>query len=253
MKILLSPAKSLDLESKYPSENSSKLLFEEESNTLNNRLTELNRSEIKDLMSISAKLANLNMNRYEAKKSKDHSDDRPAIFMFNGDVYDGFDVATLSKEHFETLQNSVRILSGMYGILRPFDVMSPYRLEMGTKLNINDSSNLYEFWKEKLTNQLNLELNKNEFIVNLASQEYFKVINTSAIKSEIISPVFKDFKNGKYKVISFYAKKARGLMARYLVSEEIKSKAELLNFNLDGYTYNAAETKSEFAPVFTRE
>ncbi len=252
MKILLSPAKSLDLESSYSNKYSTELLFREESDLLNDKLAEFNRSQLCDLMSISEKLATLNLNRYSAKKANDNSQDRPAIFMFNGDVYDGLNINSISEKHYESLQNSIRILSGMYGVLRPFDVMSPYRLEMGTKLKVNDSNNLYEFWQSKLTDYLNSELSNDEIVVNLASQEYFKAINRKQLKSEVISPVFKDFKNGKYKVISFYAKKARGAMAKFLIESDVESLEDIKGFNLEGYQFNPNETKKVNEPVFTR-
>ncbi|QSS97042.1 peroxide stress protein YaaA [Psychroflexus sp. ALD_RP9] len=252
MKILLSPAKSLDLESDYSNKYSTELIFRKESDILNSKLAELNRSQLKDLMSISDKIAALNIDRYAAKKAKDNSNDRPAVFMFNGDVYDGLNINSISENHYKFLQNTIRILSGMYGILRPFDVMSPYRLEMGTKLKINDSNNLYDFWKSKLTGYLNTELSNDEIVINLASQEYFKAINHKQLKSDVISPVFKDFKNGKYKVISFYAKKARGVMAKYLVETEAERLEDIMAFNLEGYQFNPNETQKANEPVFTR-
>ncbi len=253
MKILLSPAKSLELESNYPESPKTSLLFKEESNLLNDKLVELTRQELSQLMSISDQLASLNLDRYAAKYQNDFSKDRPAIFMFNGDVYDGFDINSIHPSNYKPLQDSVRILSGMYGILRPFDVLSPYRLEMGTKLQIDkDTKNLYEFWKTKLTTYLANELKKNELVVNLASQEYFKAIDKKKINNPIISPVFKDEKNGTYKVISFYAKKARGAMARYLVNSEASDFKSIKSFNLEGYSFNASETTIETEPVFTR-
>lgn len=253
MKILLSPAKSLELESNYPESPKTSLLFMEESNLLNDKLVKLNRQELSELMSISDQLASLNLDRYAAKHDNDHSKDRPAIFMFNGDVYDGLDINSIPSSSYDQLQDSIRILSGMYGILRPFDVLSPYRLEMGTKLKINkDTKNLYEFWKAKLTAYLTNELKEDELVINLASQEYFKAIDKKKIQNSIISPVFKDEKNGTYKVISFYAKKARGALAKYLVNSQVSDLEAIKSFNLEGYAFNASETKTETEPVFTR-
>lgn len=252
MKILISPAKSLDLETDYDKRYNSKQQFAEEADQLNNILAEMSKKEISELMSISDKLTALNYDRYQDKKSGKTDDDRAAIFMFDGDVYDGLDIQSFEKDEYDDLQNKLRILSGMYGMLRPFDVISPYRLEMGTKLKVGDHKNLYEFWKEKLTSALQNEMNDDELLVNLASQEYFKAIDKKEFKSRLISPVFKDFKNGKLKVISFYAKKARGQMVNYIIKNKVDDLEGLKGFNIDGYQYSAEETKKESEPVFVR-
>ena len=176
---------------------------------------------------------------------------RAAIYAFNGDVYSGLDPYTLPEEKIDKMQSQIRILSGLYGVLRPLDQIQAYRLEMGTKISIGSNNNLYSFWKNKVTNQLKSELEEGELILNLASKEYFSVIDTSLLSNTIISPEFKDFKNGKLKIISFYAKKARGLMAAWILKNKIKE-GELNNFNSDGY-YFSPEESSENSPVFLRD
>ena len=183
---------------------------------------------------------------------KNNSKEKQAIFAFNGDVYDGIDANTISTSNHEKLQSSLRILSGLYGILKPFDKIKPYRLEMGTKISIDGSKNLYDFWKKNVTDSILKEIKEEEIIVNLASNEYFSVIDSSLIDNKIITPQFKDFKNGKLKIISFYAKKARGLMTRFLIDNDIQSSSDIENFNSSGYTFNQAETADSSSPVFVR-
>ncbi|MGO1751144.1 MAG: peroxide stress protein YaaA [Psychroflexus sp.] len=252
MKILISPAKSLDLETDYDKRYNSKQQFSKEADKLNHILAEMSKKEISELMSISDKLTALNYDRYQDKKSGKTEDDRAAIFMFDGDVYDGLDIQSFKKDEYEDLQEKLRVLSGMYGMLRPFDVISPYRLEMGTKLKVDENKNLYEFWKEKLTSALENEMKEDELLVNLASQEYFKAIDKMKFKSRLISPVFKDFKYGKLKVISFYAKKARGQMVNHIVKNKVDDLDGIKNFNMDGYKFSADETQKETEPVFIR-
>ena len=253
MKIIISPAKSLDFDSKLNSQNVSVPKFLEKTLAINSILKQKSPSDLMKLQSISEKLSDLNWKR-NLEFSRNHNDDnsRPAIFAFNGDVYEGLDVKTLDVKKIDFLQNNLRIISGLYGVLKPLDLIQPYRLEMGTKISINGSSNLYEYWSNDITKFLSDELLSSEFLLNLASNEYFSAIDKSKINSEIISPIFKDFKNGKLKIISFYAKKARGMMVRYVADHAIDSYDNLLSFNYGGYIFNENETTVRNQPVFTR-
>lgn len=253
MKILLSPAKSLDYETLLPTPEHSKPRFLEHAVQINEVLKSKSEADIASLMSISSNLADLNYQRY-ARFTKKHSKQnaRPAIFAFAGDVYSGLEAYTMNSEQIERAQNKIRILSGLYGVLKPLDLLQPYRLEMGTKLAIDDHKNLYEYWKDLITPSLNKEMKKGELLVNLASKEYFKSVDVKKQQGTIISPVFKDFKNGKLKIISFYAKKARGSMARFLVDTDAKSKEDLLGFKEDGYAYSQEHSSKENEPVFIR-
>ena len=253
MKIIISPAKSLNHDKSLPTSDFSLPGFLNESKSINNVLKTKNPKHLKDLMKISDKIAELNWNRNINFKIPFNSDNaRPALFTFDGDVYSGIDAFSLSEDKIKKAQSSLRILSGLYGLLKPLDLMQPYRLEMGTKLPIGSSKNLYEFWKEKITSMLNSELVENELFINLASNEYSSVINKDALKTEMISPVFKDFKNGKLKIISFYAKKARGMMTRFLLDNDIKSANDLKQFDYGGYSYSSNESEITSKLVFTR-
>ena len=236
MNIIISPAKSLDFDSELNSQNVSVPKFLEKTLAINSILKQKSPNDLMKLQSISEKLSDLNWKR-NLEFSRNHNDDnsRPAIFAFNGDVYEGLDVKTLDVKKIDFLQNNLRIISGLYGVLKPLDLIQPYRLEMGTKISINGSSNLYEYWSNDITKFLSDELLSSEFLLNLASNEYFSAIDKSKINSEIISPIFKDFKNGKLKIISFYAKKARGMMVRYVADHLIDSYDNLLSFNYGGY------------------
>ena len=253
MKIIISPAKSLDFDSELNPQNVSVPKFLEKTLAINSILKQKSPSDLMKLQSISEKLSDLNWKR-NLEFSRNHNDDnsRPAIFAFNGDVYEGLDVKTLDVKKIDFLQNNLRIISGLYGVLKPLDLIQPYRLEMGTKISINGSSNLYEYWSNDITKFLSDELLSSEFLLNLASNEYFSAIDKSKINSEIISPIFKDFKNGKLKIISFYAKKARGMMVRYVADHLIDSYDNLLSFNYGGYIFNENETTVRNQPVFTR-
>ncbi|MDR6301509.1 peroxide stress protein YaaA [Mesonia maritima] len=253
MKIVVSPAKSLDQESKIPTQRGTQPQFLEEAIKINRKLSRFSKKEIADLMNISDKLADLNYTRYqdfEEEHNKQNS--RPAMYLFAGDVYTGLSAYSLPTEKLDLMQNSLRILSGMYGVLRPLDLIQPYRLEMGTKLSLGKENDLYEFWKEKITKSLNEELEDGELFINLASNEYFKAVNANKLKAKIISPVFKDFKNGKLKIISFYAKKARGSMARYIVDTNAQTLNDLKGFNYDDYQFSEKYTENENEPVFIR-
>ena len=251
MKILISPAKSLDFENIVETSISSEPIFADQAFKINNTIKNLSAPDLSSLMSISPKLSELNWLRNQDFQKID-SKEKEAIFAFNGDVYDGIDANSINKSNYEKLQNSLRILSGLYGILKPFDKIKAYRLEMGTKISINGSKNLYDFWKENVTNSLIDEINENDIIVNLASNEYFSVIDKSLIPNTIVTPQFKDFKNGKLKIISFYAKKARGLMTRFLIDNDIKSLSDIESFNSSGYMFSQNETTNPLEPVFVR-
>ncbi len=224
MKIVLSPAKSLDFESKLPTTRGTQPQFLETAIKVNKKLSRQSKNDLMELMNISEKLADLNYGRYkdfEEEHTKDNS--RPAIYAFDGDVYSGLDAYTLPTEKLDRLQDTLRILSGLYGVLRPLDLMQPYRLEMGTSIGIDRKENLYKVWQKKVTDSLNKEMEKDELFINLASNEYFKAVDTKKLKADVITPVFKDLKNGKLKVISFFAKKARGAMVRYIIDKEVES------------------------------
>ena len=251
MKILISPAKSLDFENKVETTFNTVPLFNDKAIQVNNSIKDLSAPDLSRLMTISPKLGDLNWIRNQDFQ-KNNSKEKQAIFAFNGDVYDGIDANTISTSNHEKLQSSLRILSGLYGILKPFDKIKPYRLEMGTKISIDGSKNLYDFWKKNVTDSILKEIKEEEIIINLASNEYFSVIDFSLIDNKIITPQFKDFKNGKLKIISFYAKKARGLMTRFLIDNDIQSSSDIENFNSSGYTFNQAETADSSSPVFVR-
>src|SRR5690606_29748301 len=200
MKIVISPAKTLDFESKIPTSRATQPKFLEEAGVINSKLEHKSKKAIGKLMDISDKLAELNYQRYkEFNTPFTKKNARPAVYAFAGDVYIGLDAYTIPSEKLEVLQDSLRILSGMYGLLRPLDLIQPYRLEMGTKLSMNRKKDLYSFWKKTLTESLNNELRENELFINLASVEYFKAIDEKNLKVPVVSPVFKDFKNGELK------------------------------------------------------
>jgi len=253
MKIVISPAKSLDYKSELPLLKTTQPIFLKQAETLNTKMANKSKKAIGELMKISDKLAELNYQRYQDFSlpfTKENA--RPAVYAFSGDVYTGLDAYSLPKAKIETMNNSLRILSGMYGILKPLDLMQAYRLEMGTKLKINQKKNLYEFWGNSVTESLNEELEENELFLNLASQEYFKVIKPANLKVPVISPVFKDYKNGKLKIISFFAKKARGSMVRYILDNKVNNLDEVKGFNTDGYGFSEEFTLNENEPVFVR-
>tara|TARA_B100000508_G_C11397898_1_gene246747 strand:- start:263 stop:904 length:642 start_codon:yes stop_codon:yes gene_type:complete len=210
----------------------------------------MNISEIQDFMEISEKLAHLNFQRFQNWSLPfNKTNSSPAIYSFSGDVYEGLDAYSLEEEDVKFAQRNLLILSGLYGILKPLDLIQPYRLEMGRKLKYESHKNLYSFWNDKISLYLNNI--KDKVIINLASNEYFNVVNKEKISKKIISPIFKDEKNGKFKIISFYAKKARGLMANYIIKNRINDPSQLIKFNINGYTYNK-NLSTDFYPVFTR-
>ncbi|MBY0569685.1 MAG: peroxide stress protein YaaA [Burkholderiaceae bacterium] len=241
MLIVLSPAKSLDFQTPISTNISTvpELLDEaEELVSISRGLSEL---DLIKLMEISPALARLNVDRFRLwTKTPDSNRSRQAIFAFNGDVYEGLNAASLQAHHLTYLQKHVRILSGLYGVLRPMDQLQAYRLEMGTSLMTPRGKNLYQFWGQKVTDLLNGQLRSlnEKVLINLASEEYFKVVKPASLDADIINPVFQDWKNGRYKIISFYAKRARGLMARYCAENAIADPELLKNFNVDGYLYD---------------
>jgi cytoplasmic iron level regulating protein YaaA (DUF328/UPF0246 family) len=252
MKMVISPAKSLNFDFQLPTTKFTTPNFSNEANLINGLLKKKTSKALSELMHLSEKLAQLNWERNQSFNSHESSTKRQAIFTFNGDVYQGLDPYTLSSEKIEQMQNKLRILSGLYGLLRPLDLIQPYRLEMGTNFSIGTHKNLYDFWKDKTTQQLNLEMEEGELFVNLASNEYFSVIDIKKLVAKIVTPQFKDFKNGKLKIISFFAKKARGMMVRHLVDINAKTIEDIKTFNSDGYSYSANETVDPSKPVFTR-
>ncbi len=253
MKIVISPAKSLDLTTALPTEKHTQSLFLEQSTILNKAIKAKKPSDLASLMHISEKLADLNWQRNQDWQLPFTTENaRPAVFMFNGDVYNGLDAYQLSEANIEKMQDKLRILSGLYGLLKPLDLIQPYRLEMGTKFGANGTKNLYEFWKQSIATHLNKELQDQELFVNLASNEYFKAVDKKTLKVPVITPVFKDWKNDKLKIISFYAKKARGTMSRYLIENDVESMDHLKAFNLDGYAFSEEYTVKDNEPVFVR-
>ncbi len=246
MKIVVSPAKSLNFETPLPTEKFTQPTFLEEASKLNGALSRKSKKAIGELMHISDALATLNKERTQQFSTPfTATNARPAVYTFDGDVYQGLDVFTLPEEQIDQLQDSLRILSGMYGVLKPLDLMQAYRLEMGTKLKVGRADNLYKFWGDIITKKLNEELKEDELFINLASNEYFKVVNTKLLKVPVITPIFKDFKNGKLKVISFFAKKARGRMMRYILDTNAQTVSDLLGFDYDDYRYSEEHSNPE--------
>lgn len=253
MKIVISPAKSLDYERPLPTDRATQPVFLEEANRLNAILARKKPAALAKLMDISAELAGLNWQRNQAFTLPFTQENaRPAVYAFNGDVYQGLDAYTLPEASLDLLQDRLRILSGLYGILRPFDLIQPYRLEMGTQLKTGRRKNLYEFWKKPLTAHLNALLEDQELFVNLASNEYFSALDEKQLKVPVISPVFKDWKNDSLKVISFFAKKARGAMVRYLIESKAETLEDIRGFDGLEYSYSREHTLKESQPVFVR-
>jgi cytoplasmic iron level regulating protein YaaA (DUF328/UPF0246 family) len=248
MIFLLSPAKSLDFETLAGDVPSSQPQFVKQSTELIELLRQKSPQEIASLMSLSDALAGLNVARYQAWRPRfTAKNSKPAVLAFNGDVYDGLVAQTLKASELQWLQDHLCILSGLYGVLRPLDRMQAYRLEMGTKLPNEQGKDLYQFWGPSITAHLNerLQADKTPVVVNLASQEYFKVVQTRLLKARVIECVFEDYKAGQYKIISFFAKRARGLMARYAAQHQISTPKQLEKFNLDGYAYASAASQPD--------
>ena len=255
MKIVISPAKNLDYKTDTSSYETTECSFLNESEKLIKKLKKLNPEAISNLMKISPALGELNYDRYQLwERPFDSNLSKQAIFAFNGEVYNGFSAKTLSKEELNTSQNKLRILSGLYGILKPLDNILPYRLEMGTRFATTPKvTNLYKFWGDKLTNHLNQEMNDSseKALINLASNEYFKSLNPKKLDATIYTPIFKDNSNGQYKTIMMYAKKARGMMARFIIENNLNNPEEIKAFDTGGYAFNPQLSK-ENEWVFTR-
>jgi hypothetical protein len=252
MKILLSPAKSLDFERSVPKTAFNHPQYLSKSLEIMDVLKEMKPSELETLMKVSSKLASLNWTRNQNwSNSYDQSQSRQAIFAFTGDVYQGLDVDTLKEEELNYIQKELRILSGLYGMLKPLDYILPYRLEMGTKIEVEDASNLYKFWRPLLTEDLQEQMDNEEFVLNLASNEYSKAIDFKSLNNQVVTPHFKDLKDGKLKMISFYAKKARGMMLKYCAQNKIEEMEDLKGFNSGGYAFDNS-LSDETNLVFTR-
>lgn len=255
MLMLISPAKTLDFETAAITKQSSTPDFLDQSQQLITELRELSPADLSNLMGISDKLALLNFDRYAAWHTPfDGSNAKQALLAFKGDVYTGLDAETFNSKDFKFAQKHLRILSGLYGLLRPLDLIQPYRLEMGTKFANSQGNNLYSFWDDAITSAINTQLknSKSTALLNLASNEYYKSVQPASVNAKIITPVFKDLKNGKYKIISFYAKKARGLMAAYVIKNQITDVVKVKKFKSEGYSYNA-KLSSDRDWVFTRD
>lgn len=255
MLFVISPAKSLDESPVSDELTITQSDFLEQSQLLIEQLKDFGPVDIGNLMGLSDKLSELNYQRFQDWKLPMPDDQaRPAAFLFKGDVYQGLDVRSLDEKQVAYLQKHLGILSGLYGVVKPLDKILPYRLEMGTKLENARGKNLYAFWGERLANWINehLEDSTGKVLVNLASNEYFKAIDRKKLKATIITPQFKDWKNGQYKMISFYAKKARGLMMRFAAVEQVENVEDLKNFDYEGYRF-APELSNETDWVFTRK
>ncbi|WP_369997736.1 peroxide stress protein YaaA [Winogradskyella sp.] len=252
MKLVLSPAKSLDYESKLPTTKTSEGCFLAEAQRLNKLLKKKSAKSLSKLMNISDNLAQLNYDRnqeWNLPFTKDNA--RPALYAFSGDVYRGIDAYNIDTKKLDKVQDTIRIISGLYGILKPLDLIQPYRLEMGTKMPVGKNKNLYEFWKKKVTQALNEELEDDELFLNLASNEYFKAIDAKALKVPVVTANFKDLKNGEYKTIMTFAKLARGYMTRYIIETNANTIDDVKGFNYEGYGYSE-DLSSKNELVFIR-
>ncbi|MGB1043790.1 MAG: peroxide stress protein YaaA [Flavobacteriaceae bacterium] len=253
MKILISPAKSLDLETPIPVTNHSDLMFESAVKEVQQHLKSFKASELKSKMKISDKIAALNWERNQQFTwPMTEGESRQAVFAFNGDVYKGLDAYSLKEEEIANMQDMLLILSGLYGMLKPLDLIQAYRLEMGTSMKVAKATSLVAYWKPVLTAKLNELLENGETLVNLASKEYSAAVDFKAIENKVVHPEFKDFKNGSLKTISFFAKKARGMMSRYLIENNAKNLEDILGFSKEGYAYSEEYSKDELHPVFVR-
>lgn len=252
---VISPAKTLDFETPPATRKSTQPEFIERAAQLVDDARQLAPDDIRALMGVSANIAELNHRRFMNWHAPfDLDNAKQAILAFKGDVYTGLEAETLKAPQFAYAQKHLRILSGLYGLLRPLDLMQPYRLEMGLKFANTGGRNLYEFWGDEITDSLNRQIRKSgsPVLLNLASNEYFKAVRGKALEAEVITPVFKDLKSGKYKIISFFAKKARGQMARYIIDNEINEVVALKKYRVGGYRYNAKESTAREL-VFTRD
>jgi len=254
MVTLLSPAKKLSTECSALPHAQSQCTFLDQSLELVNILNKIDSVDLQNLMGISENLSLLNLERFKKWKLPfSTASARQAIFSFIGDTYVGLDADTFTSMDLQFAQDNTRILSGLYGLLRPMDLIMPYRLEMGTKLKTNKGTSLYDFWSTHISKSLNDALVSHEknIIINCASVEYFKVVNMKTLRAEVVTPVFKEIRNGKPGIISFFAKRARGAMARYLITNQINDIDGIISFDLDNYSYNES-LSSKYEPVFTR-
>lgn len=256
MLIVISPAKTLDYDREIPDYKPSAIRMAEEAAELAEQLRAFPPKKLKKLMKISDALAQLNADRYlQWQWPFKQEAVRPALLAFKGEVFVGLDAINMEPGAMEYAQKSLRILSGLYGVLRPLDNIMPYRLEMGTKLSTKKGKDLYAFWGDKITRLINDDLKQegHQYLVNLASKEYFSAIHTRELGVPVVTPVFKDLKNGQYKTLSFFAKKARGRMSRYIIENDLRHPDELKAFNLDGYQFNSELTMTKGELVFTRD
>ena len=253
MVTLISPSKTLNFDDNNSCNLNTDCRLINHTSELHKILVNFSINDLKDLMNVSDKIAELNYNRFKHWEEPSKSDSsKQAIYAFKGDVYSGLDAESISEDKFDFLQENLRIISGFYGLLRPFDKILPYRLEMSTKLSNSRGKNLYEFWGNNITNLLNNDIeDENSYVVNLASNEYFKSIKKNKLKNEIITPIFKEFKNGTYKTIAIYAKKARGLMSRFIIDNKIQKPENLKAFNLERYSFDN-NLSDDYNYVFTR-
>lgn len=255
MLLVVSPAKKLDFESPVATPKFSQPSLLKHSQLLIDDCIKLSPSDIASLMKLSDKLAGLNAARFGEWSTPFTTENaRQAILSFNGDVYAGLDAQTFNDDDFEFAQQHFKILSGLYGLLKPLDLIQAYRLEMGCKLRNSRGDNLYQFWGDIITNELNqsLQENNDDVLINLASTEYFKSVKTTLLNATVVTPIFKDWKNGQYKIISFFAKKARGLMARYIIQNKLTKADDIKQFDLAGYQYEPTMSKGSDW-VFTRK
>ncbi len=255
MFIVISPAKTLDYQSPLATQVATQPEFIAKSAELVKVCRDFTPADIARLMKVSDKIASLNAVRFEQWSEQATPDNaRQALLAFKGDVYTGLDADSFDEQDFEFAQQHLRILSGLYGLLKPLDLMQAYRLEMGTKLATERGTNLYQFWGERITDKLKQHMTeqKSDVLINLASNEYFKAVHPNRLNVPVVTPIFKNYKNGQYKVISFWAKKARGLMARYIIQNRLTQVEQLKQFDVDGYYFVEAES-NEFELVFKRE
>ena len=255
MFILISPAKTLDFESPIPNISNTPIRFPEAATALVDQLKKLSPQDLSALMSISPQLAQLNHHRFQTWQHPFNSQQtRAAIYAFKGEVFTSIDATSLKEDDIRYSQNRLRMLSGLYGLLRPLDAILPYRLEMGTKFQNKGGKNLYEFWGDAISQLLKKDMDdaQQNVLVNLASNEYFKAVTKKKLGKHIITPVFKDLKNGHYKVVSFYAKRARGLMTRFILQNQLQDPNDLTAFTEEGYYFHP-ELSQKDQPVFVRD
>jgi len=257
MQIVISPAKTLDFETPPHTQTVSEAQFLDQSQKLIKNLSKKSVQDIAELMKLSDKLAALNVARFGSWQTPFAIDNaKQAVLAFKGDVYTGLDAPSLNEDDLAFAQQHLRILSGLYGLLKPLDLIQPYRLEMGTKLKVGAKENLYKFWGTRLTDQINQNtaqnLEQEACLINLASNEYFKAVQPKTLNARLITPIFKDQKNGQYKIISFFAKKARGLMVRYIIDKRITNSEQLKDFDYAGYYYSCEQSTANDW-VFLRE